>query len=123
MATLTIPPHAPRRSRQAVLVLALVAAGSFATGVLRQTAGSTPEIKSSVEPPAPTPVAAPPPTLQVAKAGPAPQSVPHLTSIPAPPVTSDVVTSAPTSESPAAAAAATAPDPAPAPAGDAPPTP
>ena len=124
MATLTIPPHAPGASRLAVLVLALVAAGSFATGVLRQTATLAPVAESAVEQPAPAPVAAPPPTLQVAKAGPVPRTFAHLTPTPATPVSPlDPVVSARASEPVAADAVANAADPAPALASDAPPTP
>ena len=135
MASLAIPPHAPGNSRLAVLVLVLVAAGSFATGVLRQTARIAPVEATAADPPVAPPVAAPQPTLQLARAEPAPRSAARVTPVAAPPApTADPVAfglvSEPVSvaepvaaEGVAVEAVASAPDPAPALAGDAPPNP
>ena len=72
MASLAIPPHAPGNSRLAVVVLVLVAAGSFANGVLRQSADVAPVVATAAEAPVAPPVAAPQPILQLARAEPPP---------------------------------------------------
>ncbi len=135
MASLAIPPHTPGNSRLAVVVLVLVAAGSFANGVLRQSADVAPVVAAAAEAPVAPPVAAAQPILQLARAEPAPRSAARVTPVAAPPSpTADPVASALVSEPASAAepvaaqgvaveAVASAPDPAPALTSDAPPTP
>lgn len=119
MASLEIPPHAYRRSRQAILILALVAIGSFATGVLRQTAGFAPVVAAVAQPAAARLIALPPATLDLAHAEPILRSSARLTHIAAKPAPAmEPVASAPVSAPVAVDAVATVPAAGPAPASD-----
>jgi len=132
MAGLAIQPHSRRDNRVALLVLGVIAAGSFGVGLGRQIApvGPSPFPRTSLtslQRAAPIPDATPAPSLQVAEAEPRParraaepapdDALPDLTAeLPPPPAPPASATEAAGTDS-----AAVAPQPAPTPPASTPP--
>ena len=136
MTGLAIQPHSRRRTNAAVLVLSLIAAGSFGAGLARQLAPTGPSpfpeiLGKTAARSVPIPDATPAPTLQVAESEPRP--VRRAVPVDAEPAAADLSAALPDAASAPAAAtdaaasdtAGVAPDAAPeppAPEPDAPPT-
>ena len=124
-----IRPPSPRLTRAAVIALALLAGGSFASGFLRQVVGPLIPAPPAEEAQAGAPLAQPlpiapviQPALQVATVEPAPAPAPAPPKLevpdPAPPATEEAVVAAPVD---AATTASAEPAPAEAPPPDEPP--